>query len=76
MNEIALNDSFKATKEDGRGEGCLHTQVSSRLELWQVCVCVFGVKRDLLYCQKRPTKVSKETYTSVKRDLLSVNRRG
>jgi hypothetical protein len=29
-----------------------------------------GVKRDLLQCQKRPTTVSKETYYSVKRDLL------
>jgi hypothetical protein len=26
-----------------------------------------SVKRDLLKCQKRPTKVSKETYYSVKR---------
>jgi hypothetical protein len=28
------------------------------------------LKRDLLQCQKRPTTVSKETYYSVKRDLL------
>jgi hypothetical protein len=27
-------------------------------------------KRDLLQCQKRPITVSKETYYSVKRDLL------
>ena len=29
----------------------------------------YSVKRDLLQCQKRPTIVSKETYTSVKTDL-------
>jgi hypothetical protein len=28
-----------------------------------------SVRRDLHYCQKRPTLLSKETYTSVKRDL-------
>ena len=30
----------------------------------------YTVKRDLLHCQKRPTKMSKETYYTVKRDLL------
>jgi len=29
-----------------------------------------SVKRDLIQCQKRPTTVSKETYYSVKRDLI------
>ena len=29
------------------------------------------LKRDLLQCQKRPTPVSKETYSSVKRDRTS-----
>jgi hypothetical protein len=32
--------------------------------------CTVIVKRDLLQCQKRPTTVSKETYYSVKRDLM------
>ncbi len=30
----------------------------------------YSAKRDLPECQKRPTIVSKETYHSVKRDLL------
>jgi hypothetical protein len=32
--------------------------------------CRAHVKRDLLQCQKRPTTESKETYYTVKRDLL------
>ena len=31
-----------------------------------------NVKRDLLKCQKSPISVSKETYYSVKRDLIRV----
>jgi hypothetical protein len=35
----------------------------------------YTVKRDLLYCQKRPTTLSKETYYTVKRDLLHCQKR-
>ena len=34
-----------------------------------------SVKRDLIYCQKRPNIVSKETYYSVKRDLIYCQKR-
>jgi hypothetical protein len=62
-------------KRNGRGKKGKGEHPSGKGEhpsgmLFNALPRLFGVKRDLLQCQKRPTIVSKETFYSVKRDLL------
>jgi len=56
-----------------------HTQeyadTQQGFERWLSKEPYYTVKRDLLYCQKRPTILSKETYYTVKRDLLYCQKR-
>ena len=44
--------------------------------VYEYCYCTLALlERDLHMCQKRPTHVSKETYTCVKRDLHMCQKR-
>ena len=49
---------------------CVVSKVSLRESAGVLCVCF--VQAPVAQCQKRPTTLSKETYYSVKRDLLLV----
>jgi hypothetical protein len=71
---VALQAETEHEKERNAKLNSLYTislqrpeELQGRCSLLQMQV---SVKRDLLQCQKRPTTVSKETYYSVKRDLL------